>query len=77
MIKPKTRSTLNSNSNFFADGVLCFNIMKEELEHYQEMMTELEKAGEWMCMSKESSAFAAAEDLSIEGWVFVYKVLKN
>ena len=77
MIKPVTRSALNSNVNFFADGVLCFNIMKEELEHYQEMMTELEKAGEWMCMSKESSAFAAAEDLSIEGWVFVYKVLKN
>ncbi|CAH3132375.1 unnamed protein product [Pocillopora meandrina] len=59
------------------DGVLCFNIIKEELEHYQEMMTELEKAGEWMCMCKESSAYHAVEDLSIECWVFVYKVLKN
>ncbi|XP_058941868.2 methyltransferase-like protein 27 [Pocillopora verrucosa] len=59
------------------DGVLCFNIMKEELEHYQEMMTELEKAGEWMCMCKESSAFYAAEDLPSECWEFVYKVLKN
>ncbi|XP_027045519.1 uncharacterized protein LOC113673326 [Pocillopora damicornis] len=58
-------------------GVLCFNIMKEELEHYQEMMTELEKAGEWMCMSKESSPFFEAEDLPIECWGFVYKVLKN
>ena len=63
MIKPVTRSALNSNVNFFADGVLCFNIMKEELEHYQEMMTELEKAGEWMCMSKESSPFSVAVDL--------------
>lgn len=59
------------------DGVLCFNIMKEELEHYQEMMTELEKAGEWTCMSKESSPFYAAEDLPSECWGFVYKVLKN
>ncbi|CAH3132347.1 unnamed protein product [Pocillopora meandrina] len=53
------------------DGVLCFNIMKEELEHYQEMMTELEKAGEWTCMSKESSPFYAAEDLPSECWGFV------
>ena len=63
--------------HFFVGGVLCFNIMKEELEHYQEMMTELEKAGEWMCMSKESSPFFEAEDLPIECWGFVYKVLKN
>ena len=61
--KTVTRSALNSNVNFFADGVLCFNIMKEELEHYQEMMTELEKAGEWMCMSKESLPFSVAVDL--------------
>ncbi|CAH3132341.1 unnamed protein product [Pocillopora meandrina] len=58
-------------------GVLCFNIMKEELEHYQEIMTELEKAGEWMCMSKKSAPFFEAEDLPIECWGFVYKVLKN
>ena len=77
MIKPVTRSALNSNVNFFADGVLCFNIIKEELEHYQEMMTELEKAGEWMCMSKESSPFAAAEDFLSDCWGFVYKVSKR
>ncbi|XP_027045502.1 methyltransferase-like protein 27 [Pocillopora damicornis] len=59
------------------DGVLCFNIIKEELEHYQEMMTELEKAGEWMCMSKASSPFYAAEDLPSECWMFFYKVSKN
>ena len=63
--------------HFFAGGVLCFNILKEELEHYQEMMTELEKADEWMCMSKESSPFFEAKDLPIECWGFVYKVLKN
>ena len=51
--------------------------MKEELEHYQEMMTELEKAGEWMCMSKESSPFAAAEDFLSDCWGFVYKVSKR
>ena len=33
------------------------------MEHYQEMMTELEKAGELMCMSKESSPFSAVEDM--------------
>ena len=63
--------------HFFAGGVLCFNILKEELEHYQEMMTELEKAGEWMCMSRASSPFYAAEDLPSECWRFVYKVSKN
>ena len=73
------RSALNSDVNFFADGVLCFNIIyiKEELEHYQEMMTELEKAGEWMCMSKASSPFYTAEDLPSECWMFFYKVSKN
>ena len=63
--------------NFFADGVLCFNIMKEELEHYQEMMAELEKAGKWICMSKESLPFYVAEDMPSECWGFVYKVLKK
>ena len=63
--------------NFFADGVLCFNIKKEELKHYQEMMTELEKDGDWIFMSKESSPFSAAEDLPSDSWGFVYKVLKN
>ena len=51
--------------------------MKEELEHYQEMMTELEKFAEWMRMSKESSPFSAAEDLLIDCWGFVYKVSKR
>ena len=51
--------------------------MKEDLEHYQEMMTELEKFGEWMCMSKDSSPFSAAEDLLIDCWGFVYKVSKR
>lgn len=60
------------------DGVLCFNIMKQELvEHYQDMMTELEKAGKWICLSKETLPFSAAEDLPNECWGFVYKVLKN
>lgn len=63
--------------NFFVDGVLCFNIKKGELEHYQEMMTELEKAGDWICMSKESSPFSAAEDMPSDCWGFVYKVSKN
>lgn len=60
------------------DGVLCFNIMKEELvEHYQDMMTELENAGKWICLSKDTLPFFAAEDLPNECWGFVYKVLKN
>ena len=58
-----TRSARNSDVNSFADGVLCFNIKKEDIEHYQEIMTELEKAGELMCMSKESSPFSAVEDM--------------
>ena len=63
--------------NFFVDGVLCFNIKKGELKHYQEMMTELEKAGDSICMSKESSPFYAAEDMPSDCWGFVYKVSKN
>ena len=50
---------------------------EEELEHYQEMMTELEKDGDWICMSKESSPFYAAEDMPSDCWGFVYKVSKN
>ena len=75
--KTLPRNTLNSYVNFFVDGVLCFNIKKEELKHYQEMMTELEKAGDWICMSKESSPFYAAEDMPSDCWGFVYKVSKN
>lgn len=59
------------------DGILCFNIWEGYLEDFQEMMTELEKAGKWMCLSKRTLPFYEADDMPKECWGFVYKVLKN
>lgn len=71
-IKNKTFSFL-----FFSDGLLCFNTVVYELRDYQEEITELEKAGKWICLSKETLPFIATKGLPEERVWFVYKVLKN
>lgn len=60
-----------------ADGLLCFNIWEKELGYYQDMMSKLEKAGKWICWSKQTLPLYAAEELPKETLGFVYKVLKN
>lgn len=62
---------------FFSDGLLCFNTVVYELRDYQEEITELEKAGKWICFSKETLPFIATKGLPEERVWFVYKVLKN
>ncbi|RMX53429.1 hypothetical protein pdam_00017043 [Pocillopora damicornis] len=59
------------------DGLLCFNTVVYELRDYQEEITELEKAGKWICLSKETLPFIATKGLPEERVWFVYKVLKN
>ena len=62
---------------YFADGFLCFNIRVTELDDYQEMMLELEKAGRWSLFSKKRLPFSTADDMPKETSAFLYKVLKN
>lgn len=63
------------------DGLLCFNIRINEcmyeLDGYQGVMSDLEKAGKWSLFSKKTVPYFAADDMAKETWAFVYKVLKN
>lgn len=71
------KSRLNPNINFFADGLLCFNIWEGQLGDYQEMMRQLEKDGKWICLSRETLPLFTAVDMPKECLGFVYKILKN
>lgn len=63
--------------NYIADGLLCFNVRVNELDDYQGMMLNLEKAGKWSLFSKKTLPYFAADDMPKETLAFVYKVLKN
>ena len=63
--------------NHFAGGLLCFNTRINELDDYQSVMSDLEKAGKWSLISKKTVPYFAVDDMPKETWAFVYKVLKN
>lgn len=79
-LSPLTSLTFSLSSDLlkhFADGLLCFNIRVNELDDYQGMMSDLEKAGKWSLFSKKTVPYFAAHDMPKETLAFVYKVLKN
>ena len=49
-------SFLNSAVMSLAGSLLCFNIQINELDDYQGMVFEVEKAGRWSLFSKKNAA---------------------